>query len=243
MAENSPGGCSTVYGGASGSVIRRSQNRSASSPVQLYHRHVPPTTRSAVGVRGGDAGPVGEGRRQPHVVAVEEGDVPAACDGDPEVPRRAHAAVLVAVMLDVADPRRIARRPRLGDRRAGVGGSVVDEDQLPVVEARLVHDTRDGLVDERRAVEEDQDARDVRDPCAARVTSGRAGAAAPLSANAPLRAHVVERTSRRAPNLRPRRRRPAALVPRSTETRRRPRRRRNPRGERAHADLGRGSGS
>ena len=96
-------------------------------------------------------------------------------------------------MLDVTDPRRIPRRPRFRDRRTAVGGSVVDENQLPIVETRLVYDTAYGLVDEGRAVEEDEDARDLRDPRRAHTSQGRR-----LAGDSPRVHSAADRAGRRS---------------------------------------------
>ncbi len=125
-------------------------------------------------VSRGDAHAVGQRRRQPHVVAIEEPDVDPRGDAHAEVARLAHAAVDVPGVFDVADPVGPGRRPLRGDGRAAVRGAVVDEDQLPLVEALLVDHAADGLVDEPLTVEEDEDARH----------DGRRGAGAAVSDSA-----------------------------------------------------------
>ena len=164
MAEKSSDRGSIVYGRAFGSIMRRSAEKSTSLPVQLCQRHVPPTTRSASGkaaatrvrwARADGSQTSSQSRNAtyvPSATATRNSARHHPCPG------------LVVVMFDVTDPRWIARRPRLRHRSAGVGGSVVDE-TAPSRRTPPGYDTRDGLVDERRAVEEDQDARDVRDAC------------------------------------------------------------------------------
>ena len=78
--------------------------------------------------------------RQVDVIGVEEGDGIPTCRCDPEVARRAHAAVHAALVRQHADPLGIGRGRASRDDGALVGRAIVDEQQLPAA-ARSGHST------------------------------------------------------------------------------------------------------
>ena len=97
----------------------------------------------------------------PGVVRIEEADVLAVGVREPEIARRAHAAGLVARMLDVADAVGKTLRVVARDLRAAIRRAVVDEDDLPR-RVRLCPHAVDGFGEKAFLVEKDHDARDER---------------------------------------------------------------------------------
>src|SRR5205823_13380684 len=83
-------------------------------------------------VRRQDGGLLFQLLRQPDIVGVDEGDVVAARAADAQVACRAHAAVLVAGVVQVAYPGGVQGGVAPGDRSAAVGRAIVDQQQLPV---------------------------------------------------------------------------------------------------------------
>jgi hypothetical protein len=82
--------------------------------------------------------------RQKDIVGVQEDDVVAAREAEPEVTRSALAAVRVIPVLGVAHSRRVVGLRSPGDPGAVVSRAIVDEDEIPT-RMRLPRDALDGL--------------------------------------------------------------------------------------------------
>jgi len=93
---------------------------------------------------------------QPHIVGVEKRDQLAACMTDSEIAGRRHASVLAARVLEHAHPPRRSRARPPGRGTARVGGTVIDEQQFPVLEC-LREDAFDRFAEERLGVPERDD--------------------------------------------------------------------------------------
>src|SRR4051794_14465296 len=94
--------------------------------------------------------------RFPDVIGIEEADVVPPRVGQPEIPGGAHSVVPAVGVLHQPDPM-ISCCVAEGDLPACVRGTVIDDDELPIVEA-LPLDARDRLVQEGLAVVDDDDA-------------------------------------------------------------------------------------
>ena len=95
---------------------------------------------------------------KPDVVAIEEADVRPVATLTPRlraalIPRFACPGCSTYVMRSG-----VGGCPTSGDRSALVGGTVVDEDQLPIGELSLPYDAGDCLIEKAVAVEEDEHA-------------------------------------------------------------------------------------